>query len=123
MENLVALEWSRGSAAEKHFKMYVNEGKLEEVKMMKEVLKHKFGSSIFDRLVKESDATIKKWQMHIIHNDDFKKEFQCFEKITKFKEESDGLCQDAFDRFIKELQQYVNEDIDEFKQSGTTSST
>ena len=121
VENLVALEWTRGSALEKHFKTYVNEGKSENVKIAKECLRMQYGSSIFDRLIKESDVTTKQWDLHIRNIDDFKEEFRCFKNVIEFKEESEFLRHDTFDRFIKELQQYVNEDIKDFEQNGTSS--
>ena len=120
MENLIALELSRGSVAERCFKQYVNERNFEQIEMMKECLKHKYGSSIFDRLIKE-DVTIKEWDLCIKHINDFKEEFRCFKNVIEFKEESEFLRHDTFDRFIKDLQQYVNEDIEDFKQSETSS--
>ena len=88
--------------------------------MMKEVLNHTYGSCIFDKLIKESDVTIKEWDLCIKNINDFKEEFRCFKE---FKEESDCLCQDAFDRFINvDLKLFVEGNInDEFKQSGTSS--
>ena len=109
---MIALEFSRGSGAERHFKRCVNEGNFKQIEMTKEVLKHNFGSDIFDRLIKETNVRVKDHDLHIKDIGEFKKEIWQYEECSGFNEES-SLCglQEALDRFINvELKQYVKED-------------